>query len=503
MFDRSHIPDRAAAGRGHASARRALRALTLSLLALAALAFAPPLARSARAEPVHADISADLSGGFARIVFRFSEEIDADVRMANNILVVTFKSQVSTSVDRLSIDARGYVNAARRDPDGLAVRMALGRKVQLHSMMVAERLFVDLLPDGWAGAPPPLPQEVVEELVRRARVAEKKQREQEVLARERQLPLTPVHVAHQPTFSRYTFELSDLMPVTTERDPDKLTVVFGRLLKFDLANAKFPLPPMVKSIDSKPAEQSTAVTFSLIGKVDVRTFREDNAYIVDVLTIDGKPKRGDGIPQAGPAPPRPAAKGGAEADPGIEPPQTVPAQAAAARVAAPVVAAAAPPAPPQAAPAPAAAPPAAQSAPPPVSAPAPAPPAAAAAAPPTMAPAAAAVPPAAPAAPAPSVRDANPPGIAAAAPAAAPPSEARPAKPAMSRAPDAPIVVTVSHIGDHLKLTIPFETPTPAAVFRRADTLWMVFDTAQAIDLKDLTSSTNRMIRGATVASEH
>ncbi|HUI97159.1 MAG TPA: tetratricopeptide repeat protein [Xanthobacteraceae bacterium] len=475
--------------------------LALLLLALGALA---PFAGPARAEPVRADISVDTSGGFARIVFRFSEEIDADVKLANNILVVTFKTQVSTNVDRLALDARGYVNAARRDPDGMAVRMAIGRKVQLHSMMVAERLFVDLMPDGWAGAPPPLPQEVVEELVKRARVAERKEREQEVLKRERQLPLTPVHVSHQPTFSRYVFALPDLMPVTTERDQDKLTVVFGRLLKFDLANAKYPLPPMVKAIDSKPGEQSTSVTFSLIGKVDVRTFRDDNNYIVDVLTIDGKPRREDAIPQAGPAPPRPQAKAAAEpaAPTGGDLPQTPAPQAAApqsvpAAVAAPAPAAAQPAPAPVVAAAPA--PPAAQPAPapPPVARPAPQP-----AAPPAPAPAAA-MPVVPPAAPAPAASEAAAPKLAATPPPAetAPPPAAP--KAAAARGPDAPIVVTLGHLGDHLKLTFPFAAPTPAAVFRRADALWMVFDTAQAIELGDLTNSTSHMIRAATVASEH
>ena len=37
--------------------------------------------------------------------------------------------------------------------------------------------------------------------------------------------------------------------------------------------------------------------------------------------------------------------------------------------------------------------------------------------------------------------------------------------------------------GDMLKLTFPFAAPTPAAVFRRADMLWMVFDSKAKIDL--------------------
>jgi len=85
----------------------------------------------------------------------------------------------------------------------------------------AAPLVIDLLPDTWTGAPPALPQEVVEELAKRARDAEKKERQQRAIVRERQIPLTRVRVAHQPTFSRYVFELSELTSVSSERIKDQ------------------------------------------------------------------------------------------------------------------------------------------------------------------------------------------------------------------------------------------------------------------------------------------
>ena len=83
------------------------------------------------------------------------------------------------------LQASGYVNAARRDPDGAAVRLALNRKVTVNTMAAGEKLFVDLLPEGWTGLPPGLPQEVVEELARRAREAEKKARAQQRVSQQR------------------------------------------------------------------------------------------------------------------------------------------------------------------------------------------------------------------------------------------------------------------------------------------------------------------------------
>ena len=508
MADQSHNEYQAADGRGR-TARRGLCACLVAVLALAFGLIAAPAARAGEPEPIKADITVDTSAGYARLLFHFSEEIDADVHMANNVLVITFKSKVSTSVDRLPLDARDYISAARRDPDGMAVRMAIARRVRLNSMMAAERLYVDLLPDNWTAAPPPLPIEVVQELAKRARVAEKKQREQAALARQRQIPLSRVRVSHQPTFSRYVFELPELMPITTERDDDKFALTFDGTVKFDLSAAKAPLPPMVSSIDSEPGTDTTTVSIGLIGKVDVRSFREDNNYVVDVMVIDGKPKTGQLIPPPPPTPPpAPVA--------GLEPPQTVPApQSMQAAIPAMPAEPPAPPAAPAAAPAAVLA---AAPAPPPAAPPS-APPVAAAAA--AAAPAASVPMPVAEMAAAPQPETMAEPAPAAPPPAAAlPPAQAKPAEaksepatppaeqaavapPAAAqrpRSPDAPVAVELRRQGDNLKLTFPFAVATPAAVFRRADTLWLVFDTHAKIDLSALSNGTSRVIRSATVA---
>ena len=472
---------------------RALAALTLAVSLVGI-----PAARAVEPEPIKADITVDTSGGYARILFHFSDEVDADVHLANQVLVVSFKNKVATNIDRLPLDGKGYISAARRDPDGMAVRMALSRKLRLNSMMAAERLYVDLLPDNWTAALPALPIEVVQELAKRARDAERKQREQAALVRERQIPLTRVRVAHQPTFSRYIFELPELMQISTEREPDKFKLVFDGMIKFDLSSAKSQLPPTLESIESESGSQNTSVSFGLIGKVDVRSFREDNNYVVDIMAIDGKPRNGPLIPQAAiAAPAAPRVSEGAAAAPGIEAPPTMPTQP----MAAPVT----PPAAARAAPAPAAA--AAPAAPTPLAAapPAPAEPPQAPAQflrPPSderpPAPAAAAEPPASPPAAPPQLATAETvaPKADAAPPAAAPPAPAMSAGP---RAAEAAIAVEARRQGDNIKLTFPFPAPTAAAVFRRADTLWLVFDSPTKIDLSAL-AGFSRMIHGATAA---
>ena len=70
----------------------------------------------------------------------------------------------------------------------------------------------------------------------------------------------------------------------------KLTLQFGGLLSFDLADAKIAAPPNIASINQKVEGDLTQVEIALIGDVDVHSFREEKNYIVDVGFQSDKPK---------------------------------------------------------------------------------------------------------------------------------------------------------------------------------------------------------------------
>jgi tetratricopeptide (TPR) repeat protein len=92
--------------------------------------------------------------------------------------------------------------------------------------------------------------------------------------------------------------------------------------------------------------------------------------------------------------------------------------------------------------------------------------------------------------PAETARSAPPPAAAAA------PTPA-PAPPARTVAPGA-IGVELGRDGASLKLSFPFKTGVPVAVFHRADTLWLVFDATANLDLTALDNEPTRTIRGYT-----
>src|SRR5580704_6339906 len=80
------------------------------LAAAALLCFATlAVAGSADDGSVKATLAATVNDGYARLIFDMSEYDDASVRLANNVLVITFKRPIDVSVDRLAAQIPDYV----------------------------------------------------------------------------------------------------------------------------------------------------------------------------------------------------------------------------------------------------------------------------------------------------------------------------------------------------------------------------------------------------------
>src|SRR5256714_8420284 len=131
VFTRSRAP-----GARRLAAPFCMRATAL-VAALATVVFgALALPRPAAAQAVKAEVRLAVDNGYARLVFHLAEEVESQVRLTNNILAVSFARPVDIAVDRMNAGTAGYISAARRDPDGKAVRIALARKVTMNSMAV-------------------------------------------------------------------------------------------------------------------------------------------------------------------------------------------------------------------------------------------------------------------------------------------------------------------------------------------------------------------------------
>src|SRR5882672_10345642 len=251
---------------GRALARTARRCLGLPLslvLLLTGLTWSQPCRADDR---VRGEATFTAGGGFARLVLRLAEDVESEVTTAGSIIVIRFKRPVDIPVDKLSDAVPDYVGSARRDPDGSAIRLSLARRATVNTMTAGERIFVDFLPDSWTGPPPSLPQEVIRELSERARLAERALRAQRAVAESKKKPPVRVRASVQPTFVRFVFEMPDGVAVSSVLNDQKLTLLFNKVLAFDLADAKVAAPPNVASIEQRSDIDASAVDIVLIGE---------------------------------------------------------------------------------------------------------------------------------------------------------------------------------------------------------------------------------------------
>ncbi|MGY3616438.1 tetratricopeptide repeat protein [Bradyrhizobium sp. USDA 10063] len=467
------------------------------LLPLAALLIPLMLSPAARADdPVKGAATFSAANGFARLVFKLAEDVDTEVSTAGSIVVIRFKRPVDIPVEKLADAVPDYVGMARRDPDGTAIRLSLSRRVTINTMTAAERIFIDFLPDDWAGPPPPLPTDVIRELAERARAAERALRAQRAADAARKKPPVRVRASVQPTFVRFVFEIPDGVSVSSVLNEQKLTLLFNSVLSFDLADAKVAAPPNVASINQRSDTDTSAVDINLIGEVDVRSFREDKNYVVDVAFQQPEKPAADGhAANVPPAPAKPlvavaAGQGKAirESTPLQQPapiaPVTSETFAEQAKIAIkPEQGANAPQAEPIAA-AESTAPAAAKAQPPAAEMPAPASEKVAQEVSPLPAEAAPAAPPK-PAAG--SVKEASP------SPANAAPKQDVAASPQTPSA-EKPVTVDARRDSDGLRVTFSFQKATPSALFRRADAVWLVFDSQETIDLAPIRDKAGAII---------
>ncbi len=266
------------------SRRRALGGVAVVRAFVVALALAVGTVDSAQAA---LDVRARASeeNGYARLVLQFDQMPSVQARLSNGILVLTFSEPVSLAPDKLALALANYVSAARVDPDGKAFRLALSRRVTVRSMAAGQRYFVDLLPEGWIGEPPSLPQDVIDELTAQAREAERLAREEAARrARARPTPIV-IRMSRQPTFARLTFDLTAPVPVAVERKGDDVTVTFDAALSADARLLKAQLPPQLKDIKTSDKDARLTVTMKVAKGADIRAFWDGPQYVVDLTGV--------------------------------------------------------------------------------------------------------------------------------------------------------------------------------------------------------------------------
>ncbi|MCB1507589.1 MAG: hypothetical protein KDI98_02130, partial [Hyphomicrobiaceae bacterium] len=267
---------------------RALRALRGLLgLAVALCVSAAGLTTPSRAEEMlPAMVSASAESNYGRLIVGFPERLSLpphEISTENGVLVIQFDEQIDADVRDVTRALAGYVTVARRDPDGMALRFGLTRGVSINVMEAGEKLFVDFLPANWQGLPPGLPADVVAELAGRAEAAALRAAEEE---RRRLLGELNAEVAlrigRHPTFSRLSFDWNIPFATTVVREDSTIRVRFNHRVGIDLSELAADLPPLVTKVDALVGDTGLEVIVEVDDEASIRAFEDEQSYIIDV-----------------------------------------------------------------------------------------------------------------------------------------------------------------------------------------------------------------------------
>lgn len=281
-----------------------LRNRSIQILARLAGLVAIPLLALSPALAARGQVTASEMQGFGRLVFAFDAPVGAKLRTQNSVLIIEFDQSVTLDPDKLPVQVPAYVGIARLDPDGRSIRIGLNGRFKADLKQAGERVFLDLMGPRWQGLPPPLPQDVIDELVRRARVAEERARRADAArAVNRVLEL---RVAHAPRFRRAIFTMPRSAPVDFDDRNGEIMLTFEGDFEIAESLVRSRLAGMAVGIEVEPGPSKLRIALRPAEGLRVRGFREDDSFTLDFARIDGQ-----AMTEA-PSPPPVAAPAGAE-----------------------------------------------------------------------------------------------------------------------------------------------------------------------------------------------
>lgn len=256
--------------------------MRLAIMAVAAMmAFAPAMAAE------KAQLIVTVEKGFSRMVLSFPGRNDLPgykVKYENGVLAVEFAEPISLLLPDVAIALPDYVSVARVDPDGKGVRFGLRTALNVNHMEAAEKLFIDLLPTTWQGLPPGLPEEVIADLTRRAKEAERIAEQKRKAEDARRLnPVATLRVGRNPTFLRVEFNWNVDTKAQFRVTGDTATIDFEWPVPIDLYQLKADLPEEVKSVVNAISADGTSVTVKVKPGTTPRFYTATpSQYVLDI-----------------------------------------------------------------------------------------------------------------------------------------------------------------------------------------------------------------------------
>jgi hypothetical protein len=231
---------------------------------------------------------------YGRIVLSFDSPVSVKARVSGAVLVLGFSERSGAAPEHIAAEMPDYVSVVRRDPDGLGLRFALQRPFRVNVQQAGESVFIDLLPQDWAGLPPALPPEVVAELFRRTQAAEAALRAAKPPVEPKSLRL---ELAQLPTLTRLSLRLppSVLSPFDSVGPATRVTLPGA--WRIDDVATRGRLKPAIESLQVEGDGTGARLLVTPAKGYEIRTFRDEDGVTVDVARQQA-PDKPKGAPRS-------------------------------------------------------------------------------------------------------------------------------------------------------------------------------------------------------------
>ncbi|MGV8854057.1 MAG: tetratricopeptide repeat protein [Devosia sp.] len=252
------------------------------LLALAVLGILAPAFGAEQGQ-----LLATQEDGYGRIILSFPGRDTLPkytMRIENGVLSLEFADQIAVILPDVGVVMPDYLSVARVDLDGHGLRMGLRSAYSFNRTEAGEKLYIDLLPPDWQGPPPMLPQNVLDEMAERARLAAIKAEQDRKAAGVLELhPQASVRIGRNPTFLRVQFDWN--VPTTGDyvQDGDMGMIGFEWPVGIDLRELAIDLPPELLTVETAVNPDGSTITLQLAKGVKPRFYENSpRQYILDI-----------------------------------------------------------------------------------------------------------------------------------------------------------------------------------------------------------------------------
>ncbi len=269
--------------RNHAARGLAVVAAQIALAAM--ILFALPTVAVGQEK---ATLFATTEDGYGRLVLTFPQRLDLPpyrLNSENGVLSIVFDEPVDLALSDVAVAMPQWISIARMDPDRRGVRFGLRRALAVNPMEAGERLFIDLLPEGWQGLPPSLPTSVIEELSERARnaaiVAERERKAEQARTLR---PEAQLRVGRAPTVMRLSFRWNVPSEGTYRTGEQGEAIIdFGWPVAMDLTALQADLPAEVTGAVNEVTQDGTSVVINVAPGVQPRFYAlSETEFILDI-----------------------------------------------------------------------------------------------------------------------------------------------------------------------------------------------------------------------------